>query len=144
MTQAKKEVLIVVGSESDRERVAGACKALDEAKVGYECVVSSAHRNPDQTADLAKNADDRLAIEFLYAGQGLSRPFIAPPNMPADRAKMLQDAFMATMKDPEFVADATKQKLPVNPKDGAYLAALINKIYATPKPIVNRVAELIK
>lgn len=95
-------------------------------------------------ADLAKNADDRLAIEFLYAGQGLSRPFIAPPNMPADRAKMLQDAFMATMKDPEFVADATKQKLPVNPKDGAYLAALINKIYATPKPIVNRVAELIK
>ena len=54
MSSPKKEVLIVVGSESDRERVAGAFKALDEAKVGYEFVVSSAHRNPDQTAELAK------------------------------------------------------------------------------------------
>ena len=37
-----------------------------------------------------------------------------------------------------------RQKLDVEPRDGAYLAALIRKIYATPKPIVDRVAELIK
>ena len=46
----KKEVLVVVGSDSDRERVTGALKALDDAKVGYEFIVSSAPRNPDQTA----------------------------------------------------------------------------------------------
>jgi tripartite-type tricarboxylate transporter receptor subunit TctC len=105
---------------------------------------SSSLKDVPYVADLAKTAEDRQAIEFLYAGQGLSRPFIAPPGMPADRVKMLRDAFMETMKDPDFVADAKKQKLPVEPKDGAYLADLINKIYATPKPIVNRVAELIK
>ena len=44
-------------------------------------------------ADLAKTADDRLAIEFLYAGQGIGRPFVAPPDMPPDRVKMVRDAF---------------------------------------------------
>ena len=94
--------------------------------------------------DLARNADEKAAIEFLYAGLGLSRPFIAPPDMTADRVKMVQDAFMATMRDPEFLADAKKQKLDVDPSDGASLAALIKQIYATPRPIVDRVTELMK
>jgi tripartite-type tricarboxylate transporter receptor subunit TctC len=64
--------------------------------------------------------------------------------MPADRVKMVQDAFSATMKDPDFVADAKKQKLDVDPEDGEHLAALIKKIYATPKPIVDKIGELIK
>jgi tripartite-type tricarboxylate transporter receptor subunit TctC len=93
---------------------------------------------------LAGNADEKAAIEFLYAGLDLSRPFIAPPDMPADRVKMLEDAFMATMRDPEFLAEAEKQKLGVDPRDGAYLAALIKRIYATPRPLVDRVTELMK
>ena len=67
----KKEVLIVVGSESDRERVAPAFKVLDEAQVGYEFVVSSAHRNPDQTSDLAKNAR-KNGFRVVIAGAGLA------------------------------------------------------------------------
>ena len=94
--------------------------------------------------DFARTPEDRQAIEFLYAGGGLGRPFIAPPGMPVDRARMLQDAFMATMKDPDFLADAKTQKLDVVPKDGEHLAALVQKIYATPKSIVDRVGELIK
>jgi tripartite-type tricarboxylate transporter receptor subunit TctC len=94
--------------------------------------------------DLAKTPEDKQAIEFLYAGQGLSRPFIAPPGVAPDRVKMLQNAFMETMRDPDFVADSKNQKLPVDPKDGAYLDALIQKIYATPKPIVEKITELIK
>jgi hypothetical protein len=64
--------------------------------------------------------------------------------MPADRMKMLQDAFMATMKDADFLADAKKQKLDVAPEDGEYVTALVKKIYATPKPIVDKITELIK
>jgi tripartite-type tricarboxylate transporter receptor subunit TctC len=94
--------------------------------------------------DLARTPDDRQAIEFLYAGTGIGRPFFAPPDMPPEVVKMMRDAFSATMKDPNFIADAKQQKLDVNPKDGAYLTALIKKIYATPKPIVARIAELIK
>jgi tripartite-type tricarboxylate transporter receptor subunit TctC len=94
--------------------------------------------------DLARTPEERQAVEFLYAGNGLGRPFIAPPNMPVERVKMLREAFMATMSDPEFLADAERQKLYVQPDDGEYLAALIKKIYATPKPIVERITELIK
>jgi tripartite-type tricarboxylate transporter receptor subunit TctC len=94
--------------------------------------------------DLAKTADDKAAIEFLYAGNGMGRPFIAPPGVPADRAKMLQDAFMATMRDPEFIADLKKQKFEAQPKDGAYLTALIKKVYGTPAPIRDKVRALMK
>jgi tripartite-type tricarboxylate transporter receptor subunit TctC len=94
--------------------------------------------------DLGRNADEKQAIEFLYAGQGIGRPFVAPPDMPADRLKMVRDAFNATMKDPDFIADVQKQKLDLEPEDGEHLAALIQKIYATPKPVVDKVGELIK
>jgi len=95
-------------------------------------------------ADLARSPDDRLAIEFLYAGQGIGRPFVAPPDMPADRTKMLRDAFSDTMKDPEFIEDAKRNMLDVEPEDGEHLAALIQRIYATPKAIVDKIGELIK
>jgi tripartite-type tricarboxylate transporter receptor subunit TctC len=94
--------------------------------------------------DLAHTPEDRQAIEFLYAGMGLGRPFIAPPGMSAERMKMVRKAFMATMKDAEFLADAEKLKLDVVPEDGEYLTALVKKIYSTPKPIVDKIAELIK
>jgi tripartite-type tricarboxylate transporter receptor subunit TctC len=94
--------------------------------------------------DLAKSDDDRRAIEFLYAGQGIGRPFFAPPGLAPDVLKMLRDGFNATMKDPEFVAEAKQRKLTLAPENGEYMEKLINRIYATPKPIVERVGELIK
>ena len=64
-------VLIIVGSESDRERVAAAFKALDEAGVGYDFVVSSAHRNPEQTAEIAKSARGK-GYRVIIAAAGLA------------------------------------------------------------------------
>lgn len=93
---------------------------------------------------LAKTPEQKQALDYLYAGQSIGRPFVAPPELPANRVKMLRDAFAATMKDPEFRADAKKSKLDVNPTDGAGLAALIKRIYATPKPLIEKVAKLIK
>ena len=94
--------------------------------------------------DLARTPEDRQAIEFLYAGTDIGRPFFAPPGIAPDVLKMLRDAFGATMQDPEFLADARKQKLDVTPEDGEHVAALVKKIYATPKPIVDKIGELIK
>lgn len=68
---AAKQVLIMVGSESDRERVAPAFEVLDQAGVGFEFVVSSAHRNPDQTAELAKGAK-ASGYRVIIAAAGLS------------------------------------------------------------------------
>jgi tripartite-type tricarboxylate transporter receptor subunit TctC len=94
--------------------------------------------------DLARNAEQRQVLAFLYAGQGIGRPFVAPPDMTPGLLKSLRDAFNATMKDAEFLADAKQRKLDVEPEDGEHLAALIAKIYATPRPIIDRVGNLIK
>jgi tripartite-type tricarboxylate transporter receptor subunit TctC len=94
--------------------------------------------------DLARNDEQRAVLEFLYAGQGIGRPFVAPPDLPPERLKMLRDGFTAMMTDPEFVADVHRSKLDLEPEDGEHLAALIRKIYATPKPIIERVSRLIQ
>ena len=94
--------------------------------------------------DLAKSAEDRKAIEFLYAGQGIGRPFFAPPGVPPQVLRMLCDGFNRTMKDPEFVAEVRQRKLTLEPENGEFLEALIQNIYATPKAIVERVANVIK
>ena len=68
---ATKDVLIMVGSESDRERMAGALEVLDKGGVGYDFVVSSTHRNPEQTAQIAKDAS-KTGYRVVIAGAGLA------------------------------------------------------------------------
>jgi phosphoribosylaminoimidazole carboxylase PurE protein len=71
MASATNPVLVIVGSDSDRERVAAALKTLDDADVGYDFVVSSAHRNADQTAEIARNAR-KNGYRVIIAGAGLA------------------------------------------------------------------------
>jgi phosphoribosylaminoimidazole carboxylase PurE protein len=66
-----KPVLIIVGADSDRERVEPATKVLDEARVGYELVVSSAHRDADQTAQIARDARQN-GYRVIIAAAGLA------------------------------------------------------------------------
>jgi 5-(carboxyamino)imidazole ribonucleotide mutase len=66
-----KQVLIIVGSESDRERVEPAFKVLDESGVTYDFIVSSAHRNADKTAHLAKTAREN-GYRVVIAAAGLA------------------------------------------------------------------------
>jgi phosphoribosylaminoimidazole carboxylase PurE protein len=62
---------ILVGSESDRERMQGAIDALDEAGIAYEFDVRSAHRTPDSVAEYARTARER-GLRVLICGAGLS------------------------------------------------------------------------
>jgi phosphoribosylaminoimidazole carboxylase PurE protein len=62
---------ILVGSESDRERMQGATALLDEAGVGYEFEVRSAHRTPDAVAEYARTAKTR-GLRVLICGAGLA------------------------------------------------------------------------
>jgi tripartite-type tricarboxylate transporter receptor subunit TctC len=143
----------------ERGEVEGICESLDSIKIRRPDWIPTkkisilfqggAEPNPELDGvpfvlDLARTGEQRQAIEFLYAGQGIGRPFVAPPDLPADRLKMLRDAFNATMTDPAFVAEAQKSKLDLEPEDGEHLAVLIAKIYATPKPIVDKITSLIK
>ena len=143
----------------ERGEVEGICESLDSVKIRRPDWISTrkvavlfqagAAPNPELkdvpfVLDLAKTDEQRKTLEFLYAGQGIGRPFVAPPDLPADRLKTLRTAFASTMTDVNFVEDARRSKLDIDPEDGEHLAALIAKIYATPKPIVDRIANLIK
>ena len=66
-----KRVLIIAGSESDRERIASALPVLDEAGVTYDLVISSAHRNPEQTAQIAAGAEEK-GYRVIIAAAGLA------------------------------------------------------------------------
>ena len=143
----------------ERGEVDGICESLDSIKNRRPDWIPTrkiailfqggAEPNPELQGvpfvlDLARTDEQKKTIEFLYAGQGIGRPFVAPPDLPAERLKMLRDAFNATMKDADFIAETKKSKLELEPEDGEHLAALIAKIYATPKPIVDKIANLIK
>ncbi|HZS63546.1 MAG TPA: hypothetical protein VFA53_03470 [Xanthobacteraceae bacterium] len=90
-----------------------------------------------------KNADDKKAVELIISQQVFGRPYVAPPATPAAQVKILRDAFMATMQDKDFLADAEKAKLDVNPLDGDKVQQVVEKVYASPPAIVKRAKELI-
>jgi tripartite-type tricarboxylate transporter receptor subunit TctC len=93
--------------------------------------------------ELARNAGDRNLIEILEMPYALSRPYAAPPDVPPDRAKALQDAFMATHKDPAYLADAEKVGIEVSPISGAQIRTLIEQIAKTPADQIKRIENLI-
>jgi phosphoribosylaminoimidazole carboxylase PurE protein len=65
------DVLILAGSESDRERLAACFAALDAAGVAWDFVVSSAHRDAEQTAEIAKGARGR-GFQVIICAAGLA------------------------------------------------------------------------
>jgi tripartite-type tricarboxylate transporter receptor subunit TctC len=68
----------------------------------------------------------------------MALPFIAPPGIPADRAKALKDTFMKIHKDPGFLADAERLKLDVSPIDGEAVEKLVHEMAGTPAPVLER------
>ena len=73
----------------------------------------------------------------------MARPFVAPPGVSADKAALLRRAFDATMQDGEFRAEAARMKADLAPTTGEDVQKLVARIYATPRPVVDRLhAEL--
>jgi hypothetical protein len=91
-----------------------------------------------------RNDDDRKAVELIVSQQQFQRPYIAPPGVPAEQANTLRAAFDATMKDPQFLEDAVKTRIDINALSGARVQQLVEKIYATPKGVVDRAKDLLK
>jgi tripartite-type tricarboxylate transporter receptor subunit TctC len=90
------------------------------------------------------NARQKQILRLVLSRQIVGRPFAAPPGIPADRAQALRRAFDATLKDKEFLAEAVKVKLDVNPVTGEEVDRLIAQLYATPKDIVEETRAAIK
>ena len=93
--------------------------------------------------DETKDKEKLQILKLILAAQQMARPFAAPPGIPPERKAILVKAFDETMKDPEYLADAKKLDLDVNPVSGKELDELLAELYATPKDVVKRAGEAI-
>ena len=88
--------------------------------------------------------DDRKVAELVISQQVFQRSYIAPPGTPAEQINILRTAFDATMKDGDFLADAEKMRLSITPLSGAKVQELIERLYKTPKALIERAKTVIK
>jgi tripartite-type tricarboxylate transporter receptor subunit TctC len=105
----------------------------------------SKHRelpNVPLAMDLAKDEASRQAFTLVFADQEMGRPVAAPPDVPADRVAALRQAFDATMRDPEFLADAARMSIDIDPIDGKAVEQILERLYATPKSVIDRVSTI--
>ena len=111
-------------------------------------IVQSGPRAADLDAplisDLVKDADDRRLIDLVLSGCALGRPLTITPGVPADRVAALRAAFDATMKDPEFLAEAKGLRFDVDPIEGADMAKTVERILATRPAIEQRAKHLLE
>jgi hypothetical protein len=80
----------------------------------------------------ARNDREGQILRVVLSREQMAWPFAAPPDLPKDRAAALREAFDATMRDPDYLAETRQRGLEVNPMNGAELDALIGELYGTP------------
>ena len=105
------------------------------AYMGYDVPLAS---------DIAKNEDDRMVIELLTSGEVIGRPLLTTPGVPLDRVAALRRASDAAMKDADFLAEAEKVGLELNPISGEELQAAVERILAARPAAVERLQAILK
>ncbi len=120
---------------------------LDEGKMTVIMQLSTSKHSelPDipLVMDLAKSDADKALLTLIFARQELGRPYVAPPNIPAERVAALRAAFDATMKDPEFLAEAKSADLELAPVSGARVQELVKESYTTDPAVVARINKIL-
>ena len=108
---------------------------LAEKKINILVIFATA-RNPEIPADpplvgeLTKTDEQRQILKLIPARQVLGRPFFGPPGIPEDRKQALRTAFDDTMRDPDFIAEARKIELEINPVPGSEIDGLMAELDA--------------
>lgn len=94
--------------------------------------------------DLVSEGENRRVLELILIRQEMGRPIVTSPGVLPERVALLRRAFDATMKDPDFLAEAVKQSMEIKPLAGAAIDKLLATAYAAPKPVVERAAALVE
>src|SRR5262249_6301648 len=94
--------------------------------------------------DLVAAPQDRQVLELILVRQEMGRPLAAPPGVPADRVAALRAAFEATMRDPDFLAEADKISLEIDTLKAGEIERLLGAAYGAPKPIIERAAARVE
>ena len=141
----------------ERGEITGACgislsllgaqfsRLIDEGKIRLiaQGALTKDPRYPDlpNILDQAKTPELRQALEFLYLPLALGRSLAAPPEVPANRLEVLRSAALKTMHDPDFLADAKRLEIDVEPMNAADTRAMVERLFATPPAVVARIED---
>lgn len=87
-------------------------------------------------------ASRRLA-GIILAGGALGRPMIATPGIPADRVKILREAYARTMKDAAFLEELKKRNFEIDPTTGEELETIIKEVMSQPPEIIEKLKKIL-
>lgn len=94
--------------------------------------------------ELVKTEADRQLVNIIMSGAALGRPMTTTPDVPAPRLAALRAAFLAVMKDPEFVAETAKLNIAIDPVSGQAMQKIVAGVLATPPAILKRAKPLLE
>jgi len=136
---------------AERGEISGSCVSwssmpehwLKDAKVNLltRLSVATAPDLPDSVkflGDAAPSEEARGIMDFLLASGEVGRPLIVSRKTPAVRVKALQQAFDATMRDPEFLADAARQNLPISAVGGVEAEEIVARLITASPAIIEK------
>jgi tripartite-type tricarboxylate transporter receptor subunit TctC len=124
-------------------------KALESGEVAVVLQVTpKAHPELPQVPvarNLAKTEEARLLLQAGVQDPGaLSRLYAVPPATPRDRLQTLRSAFLATMRDPEFLAEAQKAKLDLDPLGGEELERIVHGMFGLDPSLIAKLKGILK
>lgn len=94
--------------------------------------------------EFVRDEEQGQILRLIFARQVMGRPFLAPPGLPGERLALLRRAFMATMRDAEFLAEAERAQIEITPVSGEDVEKLVREIYATPPAAVQKAAAAVR
>ena len=158
MTGYKGTAPIKLAAESGE--IAGSCWAWESIKVMWRQGLDDGQVNivlqavpkaiPDLpkvplAIELAKTDDARKLIQAgIHDTAAITRPYALPPGTPKDRVQLLRRAFQETLKDKDFLAEATKSKLDVDPVTGEEVEKIVAGLFKLDSATVTKMAEILK
>ena len=99
--------------------------------------------NVPMALDILKSEEDKRVLEVILAKSKLARPFVMADGVPAERVAIIRKAFVEVTKDPEFVAEANKTGINVNPVLADEVQKTVARVYATPEALLQRVRQMV-
>jgi tripartite-type tricarboxylate transporter receptor subunit TctC len=144
---------------ADGGELQGACWAWESIKVTWRKGLESgdvlpvlqvaSKKHPDlpnvpHALDLAKSEEDRQIIRAGAMAPGaITRVYVTTPGTPRDRVQILRKAFAATLKDPDFVGEAKKVQLEVNPLTGEEVGKIAEGMFSLDQGIISKLAAIL-
>ena len=141
LAMRRREVFGVVGLGLDSLQFEFPADEGQDYRILFQMGVKRADALPDVPLiqEFAKNDLDKQALEAIFASFSIGRVFMTP-NIPDDRYAALRDAFARTVKDPEFLDQAARQKAAVSFVSQDEIQGIIQKVYSEPEPVMKRAA----